>query len=80
MTILTIITNSNDHTVYLKEPIKNFQFIKLVSCSLYNSWLNLKENGKITVTDFEKNPAENNVYQFPPGHHTPESMLYFSKR
>ena len=34
MTILTIITNANDHTVYLKEPIKNFQFIKLVSCSL----------------------------------------------
>ena len=79
MTILTIITNSNDHTVYLKEPIKNFQFIKLVSCSLYNSWKNLKENGKITITDFEKNPAENNVYQFPPGHHTPESMLYFFK-
>ena len=79
MTILTIITNANDHTVYFKEPIKNFQFIKLVSCSLYNSWKNLKENGKITITDFEKNPAENNVYQFPPGHHTPESMLYFFK-
>ena len=79
MTILTIITNANDVIIYLKEPIKNFQFIKLVSCSLYNSWLNLKENGKITITDFEKNPTENNVYQFPPGHHTPESMLYFFK-
>ena len=79
MTILTITTNANGHTVYLKEAIKNFQFIKLASCSLFNSWLNLKENGKITITDFEKNPAENNVYQFPPGHHTPESMLYFFK-
>ena len=77
MTILTIITNANDHTVYFKEPIKNFQYIKLVSCSLYNSWKNLEENGKITITNFEKNPAENNVYQFPPGHHTPESMIYF---
>ena len=79
MTILIITTNANDVIIYLKEPIKNFQYIKLVSCSLYNSWLNLKENGKITITDFEKNPAENNVYQFPPGHHTPESMLYFFK-
>ena len=79
MKILTIITNANDNTVYLKEPIKNFQYIKLISCSLYNSWINLKENGKITITDFEKNPPENNVYQFPPGHHTPESMLYFFK-
>ena len=66
MTILTIITNANDHTVYFKEPIKNVQYIKLVSCSLYNSWKNLEENGKITITNFEKNAAENNVYQFPP--------------
>ena len=79
MTILTIITNSNDHTVYFKEPIKNFQYIKLISCSLYNSWINLKESGIMTITDFEKNPPENNVYQFPLGHHTPESMLYFFK-
>ena len=79
MTILTIITNSNEHTVYFKEPIKNFQFIKLVSCSLFNSWKNLKENGEILITDFDKDPPKNNVYQFPPGHHTPESVLYFFK-
>ena len=79
MTILTIITNANGHTVYFKEPIKNFQFIKLVSCSLFNSWKNLKENGEILITDFDKDPPKNNVYQFPPGHHTPESVLYFFK-
>ena len=79
MTILTIITNSNGHTVYFKEPIKNFQFIKLVSCSLFNSWKNLKENGEILITDFDKDPPKNIVYQFPPGHHTPESVLYFFK-
>ena len=78
MTILTIITNSNDHTVYFKEPIKNFQYIKLTSCSLYNSWINLKENGKISLID------ENQVEKYsekipPPGHHTPESMFYFLK-
>ena len=79
MTILTIITNANDHTVYLKEPIMNFQFIKLISCSLYNSWINLEENGEILITDFDKDPPKNNVYQFLPGHHTPKSVLYFFK-
>ena len=50
MTILTN-ANANGHTVYFKEPIKNFQYIKLVSCSLYNSWINLKEKGKISLID-----------------------------
>ena len=67
MTILTIITNSNDHTVYLKEPIKNFQFIKLVSCSLYNSLTNNYDN--ISQSHIE----------IPHGHHTPQSMLYLFK-
>ena len=64
MTILTIITNSNGHTVYFKEPIKNFQYIKLVSCSLYNYWINLKEKGKISLIDenqVEKKYAESSV-------------------
>ena len=79
MTILTIITNSNDHTVYFKEPIKNFQYIKLVSCSLYNSWINLKENGKITLTENEDEAGKKLFRNLLPGHHTPESMLYLFK-
>ena len=78
MTILTIITNSNGHTVYFKEPIKNFQFIKLVSCSLFNSWINLKENGLITLTNNNDNISQNHI-EIPDGHHTPKSMLYFFK-
>ena len=77
MTILTIITNANDHTVYFKEPIKNFQYIKLVSCSLYNSWINLKEKDKISLIDEDQ--VEKYSEEIPPGHHTPESMLYFLK-
>ena len=80
MTILTIITNSNGHTVYLKEPIKNFQYIKLISCSLYNSWKNLKESGFITIIHSEKDqPRKGKKFIFPQGHHTPESVLYFFK-
>ena len=78
MTIVTIITNSNGHTVFLKEPIKNFQFIKLVSCSLFNSWINLKENGLITLTNNVDNISQNHI-EIPHGHHTPKSMLYFFK-
>ena len=79
MTFLTIIADSNEHTVYFKEPIKNFQFIKLVSCSLYNSWINLKESGIMTITENE-DEVEKNVYQFPPGHYTPGSMIYFFQK
>ena len=80
MTILTIITNSNGHTVYFKEPIKNFQFIKLVSCSLFNSWKNLKENGFIRIIHVDKDKSRRHEnFIFPQGHHTPESVLYFFK-
>ena len=68
MTILTIITNSNDHTVYFKEPIKNFQYIKLISCSLYNSWINLKENGIMTISENEDEAEK------------PESIIYFFQK
>ena len=80
MTILTIITNANGHTVYFKEPIKNFQFIKLISCSLFNSWKNLKENSLIRIIHVEKDKSRRSEqFIFPQGHHTPESLLYFFK-
>ena len=48
MTVLTIITNSNDHTVYFEKTLeRGFEYIRLISCSLYNSWYNLKEKGEI---------------------------------
>ena len=80
MTIVTIFTNANGHTVYFKEPIKNFQFIKLVSCSLFNSWINLKESGFIRIIHVDKDKSRRHEnFIFPPGHHTPESVLYFFK-
>ena len=52
MTILTIITNANDHTVYFENPLsRGFEYIRLISCSLYNSWYNLKERGEIGFVD-----------------------------
>lgn len=47
MALLSTITDSNDHRVNFKKPIRKFQFIKLLSCSLYNSWYTLNKQGKI---------------------------------
>ena len=54
MVILTVVTTENPHTVYFDQPIKNPSYIRLLSCSLYNSWFNLKKDGEIFYTD-EKN-------------------------
>ena len=52
MVILTLITNSNDHTVYFEEPlVRGSDCIRLISCSLYNSWYNLKKRGEIGFVD-----------------------------
>ena len=52
MTILTIITNSNDVIIYFEKPIeRGFEYIRLISCFLYNSWYNLKERGEIGFVD-----------------------------
>ena len=52
MTILTIITNANDHTVYFEKTLeRGFEYIRLISCSLYNSWYNLKNRGEIVFLD-----------------------------
>ena len=53
MVVLTIVASSNDHTVYFDHPIPKPNYIKLLSCSLYNSWYNLT-GGKITLTDKEE--------------------------
>ena len=54
MVIVTVNTTENPHTVYFDQPIQKPSYIRLLSCSLYNSWFNLKENGEIFYTD-EKN-------------------------
>ena len=53
MVVLTIIAPSNDHTVYFDNPIPQPNYIRLLSCSLSNSWYNLT-SGKITLTDKEQ--------------------------
>ena len=49
MVVLTIVTQKNGETVYFDEPIPQVHFMRLVSCSLYNSWHNLKSVGTLTI-------------------------------
>ena len=43
MVVLTIITQNNRETVYLKDPIPKVHFMKLISFGLVNSWHNLNQ-------------------------------------
>ena len=47
MVILTVVTTENPHTVYFDQPIKKPSYIRLLSCSLYNSWNSLEKDGII---------------------------------
>ena len=48
MVVLTVVLQKNGETVYFDEPIPQVHFMRLVSCSLYNSWHNLKAVGTLT--------------------------------
>ena len=72
MTILTIITNANGHTVYFKNPLeRGFEYIRLISCSLFNSWYILKEKGEIGFVDGR---GITTTKRIPPGNYTLSSI------
>ena len=73
MVLLTIITNSNPHTLYFDHPIEKPSYIRLVSTSLYNSWHNLKEEAVISIkADSNGSVTKGNM---PPGHYTIDSLV-----
>ena len=71
MVILTVFTTENPHTVYFDQPIQKPSYIRLLSCSLYNSWFNLKKKGAITLLDDVEKPFEVTFLQ---GHYTLDAL------
>ena len=69
MVVLAIVTQKNGETVYFDEPIPQAHFMKLISCSLYNSWHNLKREGGAVLGDEKNDPS---VSKIPPGHYNLE--------
>ena len=71
MVLLTVVTNSNPHTLYFDHPIEKPSYIRLLSASLYNSWHNLKEEAVIYATD----PNQTLEAKVLPGHYTVDSLV-----
>ena len=49
----SIVRPLNEHIVYFREPILKPDYIRLISCSLYNSWHNLKHTGEISIFSYD---------------------------
>ena len=73
MVLLTIVTNSNPHTLYFDHPIEKPSYIRLLSASLYNSWYNLKKSGAIST--LPDGNGSSSIIPFQPGHYTVDSLV-----
>ena len=69
--LLTIVTNSNPHTLYFDHPIAKPSYIRLLSASLYNSWYNLKGDGALILRSITAGKITKTIKQ---GHYTLEQL------
>ena len=69
--VLTTVTQKNGETVYFDTPIPQVHFMQLISCSLYNSWDTLKNEGTLSIIESDESVK---VSKIPPGHYTLESL------
>jgi len=73
MVVLTIVMQENGETIYFEDPIPKVHFMKLISCSLFNSWDTLKKEGSATLGDKDKDIALS-ISKIMPGHYSLERM------
>ena len=71
MVVVTLVAQKNGDTIFLDQAIPQVHFMKLVSCSLYNSWDTLKKQS-IAIMGEETKPIETST--IPPGHYTLENL------
>ena len=78
MVFITIVTENSRETLQFAQPFEKANFMKLHSCSLYNSWKNLSTWGIVrAVPDRAK---QYNLLSVPSGHHTLETLAeYFNQ-
>jgi len=70
MVVVAIIVQKNGETVYFDQYIPQVHYMRLVSCSLYNSWHNLKVVGEIN-----SDRAHVKVASIPQGYYNLESLV-----
>jgi len=73
MVFLTISTKKNGATVYFEEPIPKINYMKILSCSLYNSWRNLEKAASAIQKD-SNNPIQTVFKRLPPGHYNLKAL------
>ena len=71
MVVLTIVTQKNGETVFLDQAIPQVHFMKLISCSLVNSWDTLKKQS-LAIMGEETKPTDTST--IPAGHYTLETL------
>ena len=69
MVVITIVTQKNGETVFFDEPFPKVHFMRLVSCSLYNSWHNLTRAGTISFKE-----SRDVIAKILPGFYTVENL------
>ena len=67
MVVLTLVLQNNGETIFLDQAIPQVHFMKLISCSLYNSWHNLNSMGQIQLD-------RKTLASIPQGHYTYQSL------
>ena len=70
MVVLTLVLENNGETIFLDQAIPEVHFMKLISCSLYNSWHTLKKEGALSIVEDGKEKSS----KVPPGHYTLEVL------
>lgn len=54
MVVFSLVAQNNGQTFHFDEPIPKVHFMKLLSCSLCNSWNTLKNEGSASLGDEKK--------------------------
>ena len=72
MVVLTIVTQKNGDTIYFDSPLPKVHFMKLLSCSLYNSFDTIK-GGSAGLDDRNLNPS-GAVSKLTAGHYDLDSL------
>ena len=72
MVVITIVTQKNGDTIYFDTPLPKVHFIKLLSCSLYNSWDTI-DGGSAGLQDRKLNPSGKSS-KLPASHYDLDSL------
>lgn len=73
MVALILVAQTNGRTFYFDDPIPKVHLMKLLSCSFFNSWNSLKNEGSESLGD-EKKDVSVSISKLPPGHYDLDTL------